>query len=122
MLEGHQARYTGGPRRAERGLVPWLQPGVPPESRHDSRRGPMLAAWVAATLHRVWSPVALQALESSASARPWLPQEPTTMALSGASATRPGPPEEAAEEAQTPSGPGPAPGDSQDGRAALKPA
>ena len=63
----------------------------------------------AAHRKRVCSAVALKALAVSAIPTPWLPQDPTTMALSGAYADDP----------QTPGAPRPAYGPSQAGREAL---
>jgi hypothetical protein len=69
-----------------------------------------LDALCAAHLHRVFSAVALQALAVYASPTPGLPQDTTTLALSGASADDP----------QTPGAPRPASGQSKDGREDLK--
>ena len=65
-----------------------------------------MEALCAAHLNRVFSAVALKALEVSAIPTPWLHQDTTTMALYGAYADDP----------QTPGAPRPASGQSTDGR------
>jgi hypothetical protein len=62
-----------------------------------------------ANLNQVFSALALQALAGYASPPPWLPQDPTPMALSGAEADAP----------KHPEAPHPADGQSQEGRAEL---
>jgi Domain of unknown function (DUF4277) len=81
ISDGHPARYKVGHRWEERGRLALLQPGLTRLSLHDDRLGHILDALCAATLTKVWSALALQALEVYASPTPWLPQDTTTMAL-----------------------------------------
>lgn len=81
MLDGHQARYKVGQRLEERGMVPWLQPGLTRAALHDSRFGPILAALLAAHRPRGFNATALNALAVSAIPPPWGPQDTTTSAL-----------------------------------------
>jgi Domain of unknown function (DUF4277) len=111
MLDGPDALDNVGQRLEERGMVALLHPGLTRAALHDARLGPSLDALCAANLHRVWSALALQALEVSAIPTPWLPQDTTTMVLYGAYADEP----------PTPGAPRPAYGPSQDGRDDLKP-
>ena len=63
ILDGAHARYKGGQRLEERGMVTLLQPGRTRASLKDYRLGHLLEALFAANLHQVYSAVALQALE-----------------------------------------------------------
>jgi hypothetical protein len=89
MLDGHHALSKVGQRLDERGLVALLQPGLTRASLHAYRLGPIRDALCAANLNQVLSALALQALEVSAIPPPWLHQDTTTMALSGAYADEP---------------------------------
>jgi transposase len=110
ILDGHQALYKVGKRLAERGMVPLLQPGLTRPALTDDRLGHILDALFAANLHQVLSVVALKALAVYALPTPWLHQDTTTIALSGASADDP----------PTPGAPRPTYGHSKDGRDDLK--
>jgi transposase len=106
ILDGPHALYKVGQRLDERGMVALLQPGLTRAALHDDRLGHILEALFAANLNKVYSAVALKALEVYAIATPWLHQDTTTIALYGASADEPKPP----------GAPRPAYGHSQDGR------
>jgi transposase len=110
MLDGDHALYKVGRRLEERGMMALLQPGLTRTSLHDYRLGHILEALFAANLHRVFSALALKALEVYAIPTPWLHQDTTTIALYGAYADDP----------QTPGAPRPAYGPSKDGRDDLK--
>ncbi|HSF33069.1 MAG TPA: IS1634 family transposase [Candidatus Tectomicrobia bacterium] len=110
ILDGDHALYKVGRRLEERGMVSLLQPGLTRASLHDYRLGHILDALFAANLNRVFSAVALKALEVYAIATPWLHQDTTTIALYGAYEDEP----------QTPGAPRPAYGHSKDGRNDLK--
>jgi len=110
ILDGDHALYKVGKRLDERGMLELLQPGLTRASLHDYRLGHILEALFAANLNRVFSALALKALEVYALPTPWLHQDTTTIALYGAY-------EEAA---QMPGAPRPAYGHSKDGRADLK--
>jgi transposase len=110
MLDGDHALYKVGRRLEERGMMALLQPGLTRTSLHDYRLGHILEALFAANLHRVFSALALKALEVYAIPTPWLHQDTTTIALYGAYADDP----------QTPGAPRPAYGHSKDGRDDLK--
>jgi hypothetical protein len=84
IRDGEPALDTVGQRLAKRGKVARLQPGRTRVARHASRLGPSRAALGAAQLHRGFNPVALTAWAGDARAAPWWPQDPTTLALSGA--------------------------------------
>src|SRR5262245_7463260 len=84
ILDGDHALYKVGHRLEERGMLELLQPGLTRASLHDYRLGHMLDALFAANLNQVLSAVALKALEVYAIPTPWLPQDTTTIALSGA--------------------------------------
>ena len=114
ILAGHHALYKGGARLADRGMGPLLQPGRTRASRHAYRLGQILEALFAAPLNRVCGAMALHALEVSALAPPWRPQETTTMTLYGAS-------EEAARPREGLVPPRPASGHSTEGRDDLTP-
>jgi hypothetical protein len=91
MLDGHPARYQVGARLADRGRIPLRQPGRTRASLPDDRLGQSLDARFAANLNRVFSAIALNALEVSALSTPWLHQETTTITLEGAYAEEAGP-------------------------------
>ena len=86
ILDGHQALYKVGARLEERGMLPRLQPGLTRTSVQDTRLGQMLDALCAANLNRVFGPLALNALETSAITTPWLHQDTTTISCYGAQA------------------------------------
>ena len=110
ILDGHHALYKVGKRLEERGMVELLQPALTRAALNDYRLGHILDALFAANLNRVFSAVALKALEVYAIPTPWLHQDTTTIALYGAYADEP----------QTPGAPRPAYGHSKDGRDDLK--
>ena len=110
ILDGDHALYKVGKRLEERGMVTLLQPGLTRAALNDYRLGHILDALFAANLNRVFSAVALKALEVYAIATPWLHQDTTTIALYGAYEAEP----------QPPGAPRPAYGHSKDGRADLK--
>jgi hypothetical protein len=83
ILDGHHALYKVGNRLEERGMVALLQPGLTRAALNDYRLGHILDALVAANLNKVFSTVALKALEVYAIATPWLHQDTTTIALYG---------------------------------------
>jgi len=110
ILDGDHALYKVGHRLEERGMIALLQPGLTRTSLHDYRLGHILDALFAANLHKVFSAIALKALEVYAIPTPWLHHDTTTIALYGAYA----------EEPKTPRAPRPAYGHSKDGRDDLK--
>jgi transposase len=110
ILDGHHALYKVGQRLEERGMLALLQPGLPRASLHDYRLGHILDALFAANLNKVFSAVALKALEVYAISTPWLHQDTTTIALYGAYEDAP----------MMPRAPRPAYGHSKDGRDDLK--
>src|SRR5215469_14525045 len=110
ILDGDHALYKVGQRLEERGMLDLLQPGLTRASLHDDRFGHILDALFAANLHKVFSAIALKALEVYAIPTPWLHHDTTTIALYGAYA----------EEPKTPRAPRPAYGHSKDGRDDLK--
>src|SRR5499433_2443329 len=110
ILDGDHALYKVGKRLDERGMLELLQPGLTRASLHDYRLGHILEALFAANLNRVFSALALQALEVYALPTPWLHQDTTTIALYGAYADAP----------KMPGAPRPAYGHSKDGRDDLK--
>jgi transposase len=91
-------------------MLSLLQPGLPRVSLHDDRLGHILDALFAANLNKVFSAVALKALEVYVMPTPWLHQDTTTIALYGAYENEPKPPR----------APRPAYGHSKDGRDDLK--
>jgi transposase len=110
ILDGHHALYKVGRRLDERGMLALLQPGLAPESLHDSRLGQTLDALYDANLNTVFSAMALRALDIYQVDTPWLHQDTTTISFYGAY-----------EEAEAGSkGPRPTYGYSKDGRADLK--
>jgi transposase len=110
ILDGDHALYKVGQRLEERGMLALLQPGLPRTSLHDYRLGHILDALFAANLNKVFSAIALKALEVYAIPTPWLHQDTTTIALYGAYEDEP----------QTLGAPRPAYGHSKDGRDDLK--
>src|SRR5919199_4544366 len=110
ILDGDHALYKVGHRLEERGMVALLQPGLTRASLHDYRLGPILDALFAANLNKVFSAIALKALEVYAMPTPWLHQDTTTIALYGAYVDEPKPP----------GAPRPAYGHSKDGHEELK--
>jgi transposase len=110
ILDGHHALYKVGKRLEERGMLALLQPGLTRATLNAYRLGHILEALFAANLNKVYSAVALNALEVYAIATPWLHQDTTTIALYGAYADEP----------KTPGAPRPAYGHSKDGRDDLK--
>jgi hypothetical protein len=89
ILDGHHALYNVGKRLDERGMVALLQPGLTRAALNDYRFEHILDAQFAANLNRVFRAVALRALEVYTIPTPWLPQDTTTIALSGAYADDP---------------------------------
>jgi transposase len=110
ILDGDHALYKVGQRLEERGMVALLQPGLTGAALHDYRLGHILDALFAANLNKIFSTIALKALEVYAMPAPWLHQDTTTIALYGAYA----------EDPKTPRTPRPAYGHSKDGRDDLK--
>src|SRR5499433_1781186 len=53
ILDGHHALYKVGARREERGMLPFLQPGLTRASLHDYRLGQILDGLCAAHVNRV---------------------------------------------------------------------
>ena len=84
ILDGHHALYKVGRRLDERGMLPLLQPGLAPQSLHDSRLGQTLDALYDASLHTVFSAMALRALDIYQIGTPWLHQDTTTISFYGA--------------------------------------
>jgi transposase len=105
-MDGDHALYKVGRRLEERGMLPLLQPGLSRASRHDYRLGHILDALFAANLNKVFSALALKALEVYGIPTPWLHQDTTTIALYGAYE----------EDPKSPRAPRPAYGQSKDGR------
>jgi transposase len=110
ILDGDHALYKVGQRLDERGMMNVLQPGLTRASLHDYRLGHILDALFAANLNKVFSAIALKALEVYAIPTPWLHQDTTTIALYGAYEDEP----------TTPGAPRPTYGHSKDGRDDLK--
>jgi transposase len=110
ILDGHHALYKVGRRLEERGMVALLQPGLTRAALNDYRLGHILDALFAANLNKVFSALALKALEVYAIPTPWLHQDTTTIALYGAYEDEP----------KSPEAPHPAYGPSKDGREDLK--
>jgi len=110
ILDGHHALYKVGKRLEERGMVTLLQPGLTRASLNDDRLGHILDALFAANLNKVFSVVALKALEVYTIPTPWLHQDTTTITLYGAYEDEP----------KSPEAPHPAYGHSKDGRDDLK--
>jgi transposase len=120
ILDGHHALYKVGARVEERGILPLLQEGLARESLNDYRLGQILDAVFAANLNRVFSVLALKALDVYTIPTPWLHQDTTTIALYGAYAGSPERSAEEAEKTEQPVAPRPAHGQSKDGRPELK--
>src|SRR5262249_8433365 len=110
ILDGHHALYKVGKRLEERGMVTLLQPELTRAALNDYRLGHILDALFAANLNKVFSAIALKALEVYAIPTPWLHQDTTTIMLYGAYADEP----------KSPEAPHPAYGQSKDGRDDLK--
>src|SRR5688572_8585225 len=110
ILDGHHALYKVGRRLDKRGMLPLLQPGLAPESLHDSRLGQTLDALYDANLHTVFSAIALRALDIYQIGTPWLHQDTTTISFYGAYE----------EDEAGSKGPRPTYGYSKDGRGDLK--
>jgi len=110
ILDGEHALYKVGKRLEERGLLDLLQSGLTRASLHAYRLGHILDALFAANLNKVFSAVALKALEVYAIPTPWLHQDTTTIVLYGTYEDDP----------QMPGAPRPAYGHSKDGRDDLK--
>jgi Domain of unknown function (DUF4277) len=83
ILDGDHALYKVGQRLEARGMMDLLQPGLTRASRHDDRLGHILDALFAANLNKVFSAVALKALEVYAIPTPWLHQDTMTITLYG---------------------------------------
>jgi len=113
MLDGPHALYKVGARLEERGMLPVLQDGLGRVALNDDRLGQMREALCGAHLHRVFGAIALNALDVSTIAPPWLHQDTTTLTLYGAY-------EEAARPVNGLGPPRPASGPSKDGRDDLK--
>src|SRR5262245_66406572 len=77
----------------ERGMVTLLQPELTRAALNDYRLGHILDALFAANLNKVFSAIALQALEVYAISTPWLHQDTTTIRLYGAYTDEPKSPE-----------------------------
>ena len=110
ILDGDHALYKMGQRLEERGRLALLQPGLTRASLHDYRLGHILDALFAANLNKVFSALALKALEGYGIRTPWRHQDTTTIALYGAYEDVP----------KTVGAPRPAYGHSNDGRDDLK--
>jgi transposase len=110
ILDGDHALYKVGQRLDERGMVALLQPGLARAALHDYRLGHILDALFAANLNKVFSALALKALEVYALPTPWLHQDTTTIALYGVYEDEP----------KIARAPRPAYGHSKDGRDDLK--
>jgi transposase len=110
ILDGHHALYKVGRRLDERGMLPLLQPGLGPQSLHDSRLGPTLDALYDANLHTIFSAIALRTLDLYQVDTPWLHQDTTTISFYGAYD----------EDEGDHKGPRPTYGYSKDGRGDLK--
>ena len=110
ILDGHHALYKVGRRLEERGMVALLQPGLTRAALNDYRLGHILDALFAANLNKVFSALALKALEVYAIPTPWLHQDTTTIRLYGAYEDEP----------KSPEAPHPAYGHSKDAHDDLK--
>jgi hypothetical protein len=84
ILDGHHALYKVGRRLDERGMFPRLQPGLMPQSLHDSRLGQTIDALYDAHLHTVFRAIALRALDSYRMGTPWLHPDTTPISFYGA--------------------------------------
>src|SRR5262249_55060943 len=110
ILDGHHVLYKVGQRLEERGMLDLLQSGLPRASLHDYRLGHILEALFAANLNKVFSAVALKALEVYGIPARGLHQDTTAIALYGAYEDAP----------KMPRAPRPTYGHSKDGRDDLK--
>src|SRR5919109_4648628 len=110
ILDGHHALSKVGRRLEERGMLTLLQPELTRAALNDYRLGHILDALFATNLNKVFSAIALKALEVYAIPTPWLHQDTTTITLYGAYEDEP----------QTPRAPRPTYGHSKDGRDDLK--
>jgi transposase len=110
ILDGDHALYKVGKRLEERGMLDLLQSGLTCTSLHDYRLGHILDALFAANLNKLFSAIALKALEVYAIPTPWLHQDTTAIALYGAYEDEP----------KMVGAPRPAYGHSKDGRDDLK--
>jgi transposase len=110
ILDGHHALYKVGRRLDERGMLPLLQPGLEPQSLHDTRLGQTLDALFDANLKEVFSAIALRALDMYQIGTPWIHQDTTTISFYGAYEDAP----------ENDKGPRPTYGYSKDGRGDLK--
>lgn len=84
LRDGHPALSQVGARREDRGLFPFLPPGLTRPSLPDDRRGQRLAGLWVAHLQRLCGASALTAVEVSTLASPGLPPDTTTLPLDGA--------------------------------------
>src|ERR671930_2709092 len=84
ILDGHHALYKVGARLEERGMLPLLKDGIGWASLNDYRLGQILDALFAANLNGIFGAIALKALEVYTILTPWLHQDTSTIALSGA--------------------------------------
>jgi len=84
ILDGHHALYKVGRRPDERGIVALVQPGLTRASLHAYRLGHILDARFAAPHRQGFEGHGAQDLAVYALPTPWLPQDPTTLARSGA--------------------------------------
>jgi hypothetical protein len=110
ILDGHHALYKAGRHLDKRGMLPLLQPGLEPQSLHDTRLGQSLDALFDANLNQVFSAIALRTLGTYHVQAPWIHQDTTTIGLYGTYE---------AGRADT-QGPRPAYGYGKDGRGDLK--
>lgn len=110
ILDGHHALYKVGRRLDERGMLPLLQPGLEPQSLHDTRLGQTLDALFDANLHEVFSAIALRALDIYQIGTPWIHQDTTTISFYGTYE----------DDRDDDKGPRPTYGYSKDGRGDLK--
>jgi len=81
ILDGPHALSKVGRRRAERGMLTLLQPGLTRTALPDDRLGHILEALFAAHLHTVYGAIALKALAVYALPTPWRHQDTPTMTL-----------------------------------------
>src|SRR4029434_8845231 len=84
ILDGDHALYKVGQRLEERGILELLQPGLTRTSLHVYRLWNSIYALFASHLNKVYSALALKALEVYAISTLWLHQDTTTIALYGA--------------------------------------
>jgi transposase len=120
ILDGDHALYKVGSRLEERGMLPLLQAGLERESLNDYRLGQILDALFSANLNRVFSALALNALEVYGIETPWLHQDTTTLSLYGAYAGGEDDRAGAAQASEAAVAPRPAFGHSKDRRPDLK--